>query len=200
MGAGQAERAPWRMADDLDELDVGAHGLVLRRWRLDDYDALMAAIEASYDELHEWMPWAVRPLGENERAFLLRVEAGDMQAWGLWERDTGELVGGFGLHDPAGTEVREIGYWVRSDRTRRGYGTATARALTVAAFDWSPDVDRVEIHCDAANLASAAIPRKLGYRLLEEKPAPVLTPGQSGRHQYWGVTRREWEGVWNSVR
>lgn len=52
----------------------------------------------------------------------------------------------------------------------------------------------MEIHCDAANLASAAIPSKLGYRLLAEKPAPIVTPGQCGRHLYWGVSRREWEG------
>ncbi|MFP5318419.1 MAG: GNAT family N-acetyltransferase [Acidimicrobiia bacterium] len=181
------------MADDLSEIGVG-DGLVLRRWSEADYDALMAAIEVSYDELHQWMPWAVRPLGDGERAFLQKVEAGEVMGWGLWERESNELVGGFGLHDRVGPQILEIGYWVRSDRTSRGYGTAAARALTTAAFHHFPDVDRVEIHCDAANLASAAIPRKLGYQLLAEKPMPIVTPGQSGRHLYWGVTRREWEG------
>lgn len=179
-----------------DEVDVGEHGLVLRRWCIDDYDALMAAVESSYEQLHAWMPWAVRPLGEGERTFLRRVEAGDMAAWGLWERHRkpGELVGGFGLHDRAGPGVLEIGYWVRTDRTGRGYGTAAARALTTAAFASDPGVDRVEIHCDAANLASAAIPRKLGYRLLKEVGVEIVTPGQCGRQQFWGVTRKEWQG------
>lgn len=178
-----------------DELDVRAHGLVLRRWSQDDLDALVAAVEASFDELHRWMPWAVRPVGENEQAFLGRVEAGEMDAWGLWERATGELVGGFGLHTertPRG--VLEIGYWVRTDRTRRGYGSATARALTTAAFEIFPEAERVEIHCDVTNVASAAIPRKLGYRLLLEKDVEIVAPGQCGRNQLWGVTREEWEG------
>ena len=39
---------------------------------------------------------------------------------------------------------------------------AVDRALTVAAFAFFPDVDRVEIRCDPANLASTAIPLKLG--------------------------------------
>jgi len=181
------------MGPGLKEIDVGAHDLVLRRWSLADYDALMAAVEASYDELHEWMPWAVRPLGDNEREFLRRVATGEVMGWGLWEMATGELVGGFGLHDRAGPGALEIGYWVRSDRTRRGYGTATARALTAAAFAHFPEVGRVEIHCDAANRASAGIPERLGYRLLEERPMGIGTPGQSGRHLFWGVTRQEWE-------
>ena len=47
--------------------------------------------------------------------------------------------------------------------------------MTVAAFGL-PDVDRLEIHCDPANVASAAIPAKLGYRHRETLRANKLTP------------------------
>jgi len=46
-------------------------------------------------------------------------------------------------------------------------------------------VSRVEIHCDEANVASSAIPRKLGYRLDRVSPYPPEAPGESGRRQIW---------------
>ena len=46
----------------------------------------------------------------------------------------------------------------------RGLATEVSAALTHVAFAIH-QVDRVEIHCDPANVRSAAIPRKLGYSL-----------------------------------
>jgi RimJ/RimL family protein N-acetyltransferase len=172
---------------------VPGAGLVLRRWRMSDVDAAVAAVERSLPELRRWMPWAMEPpTRESLGAFLERAgaEAGsDVEmGFGLFEPD-GELVGGFGLHARRGPGVLEIGYWVRTDRTGRGYATAAVRALTAAAFDAFPEVDRVEIRCDPANAASAAIPPKLGYRLAGEEPAPIAAAGQTGRHLVWAVSR-----------
>jgi RimJ/RimL family protein N-acetyltransferase len=155
-----------------EEIDVGAHGLVLRRWHMDDADALLAAIQASLAELRPWMPWA------NEPPTLASVQeylegGGTRTGFGLFDAE-GEVVGAFGLHDRQGPGILEIGYWVRSDRTGRGYATAAARALTDAAFAGFPDVDQVEIRCDPANLASAAVPAKLGYRLDPERTVEQL--------------------------
>ena len=77
----------------------------------------------------------------------------------------------------------EIGYWVRSDRTGRGYATSAARILTDTGFDCCPDVDRIEIRCHPANLASAAVPPKLGYR---------LDTSGTGGDLIWAVTRADW--------
>jgi RimJ/RimL family protein N-acetyltransferase len=46
-------------------------------------------------------------------------------------------------------------------------------------------VRRVEIHCDEANIASAAIPRKLGYRLDRIERRMPEAPGESGRLMIW---------------
>lgn len=84
--------------------------------------------------------------------------------------------------------------WTPQKRsTGRGYGTAAARALTTAVFRHLPEIDRVEIHCDAANLASAAIPRKLGYTVVGERAPEIVTPADCGRQLLWALTRREWE-------
>ena len=87
------------------------------------------------------------------------------------------ILGCCGLHLPSGPGVVEIGYWVRTDRAGAGLATAAAGALTRAALEL-PDVKRIEIHCDAANRASRAIPAKLGYRLdrIEERAVEDAGP------------------------
>ena len=184
------------MARMPEELPVGEHGLVLRRWRSHHAPAVLAAVELSLPELRDWMPWASQPpslASVHEHLSEAGAEAGSdvTMGFGLFEADD-ELVGGFGLHARRGPGTLEIGYWVRSDRTGRGYATAAARALTGAAFDCFPEVDRVEIRCDPANRASAAIPPKLGYRLDREDPAPIEAAAQTGSQLVWAVRRASW--------
>jgi len=96
----------------------------------------------------------------------------------------GTLVGTIGLHRRAAEDVIEIGYWIAAARTRRGYGTGAARAATSVAAAL-PGIRQVEIHCDEANVASAAIPRKLGYRLDRTEPHAPEAPGERGRRMIW---------------
>jgi RimJ/RimL family protein N-acetyltransferase len=175
-----------------DVLPAGT--IELRRWRLGCLEALMGAIGASYPELQQWMAWAQSmPTIEQQRAVLEAGEAAfdaDREwVYMLYELGSGDLVGGAGLHRRGEPQVTEIGYWVRSDRTGRGYATATARALTEAAFTLLPDVTRVEIRMDKANAASAAIPRKLGYRLDREEPRDVLALAHTGTGLVWVLDR-----------
>ena len=174
-----------------EEIEVGAHGLVLRRLRVADAAGLLAAIERSRPELRRFMPWAMQdPTLESVRAFLESVVAGPSLGFGLFDAG-GELVGGFGLHDRRGPGILEIGYWVRSDRTGRGYATAAAGALANVAFDRFPLVHRIEIRCDPANLASAAIPPKLGYRLDRTDAVEVEAEAQTGKQQVWVLDRAD---------
>ncbi|HEV2760135.1 MAG TPA: GNAT family N-acetyltransferase [Acidimicrobiales bacterium] len=170
-----------------DQIAVGAHGLLLRRWRIEDAPRLLAAIESSLSELRLFMPWAMEtPTLETVEAFLGSLTPGQSMGFGLFEDDgDGELVGGSGLHDRRGPGILEIGYWVRSDRTGRGYATATARALTQVALDSFPLAHRIEIRCDPANGASRAIPLKLGYVLDRTEDVAVEAGGQTGRQEVW---------------
>lgn len=43
----------------------------------------------------------------------------------------------------------------------------------------------MEIRCDQANAASAAVPRKLGFRLDRIADAVVRAPGETGRQLVW---------------
>jgi RimJ/RimL family protein N-acetyltransferase len=178
-----------------EEIDVGAHGLLLRRWRMADLADLLAAIERSLPELRRFMPWAMeQPTGESVAAYLEHVLGGPSMAFGLFDAG-GEVVGGFGLHDRRGPGILEIGYWVRSDRTGRGYATAAARALTDVSFDSFPSVFRVEIRCDPANVASAAVAAKLGFRLHACVDVEIEAAGQTGVQQVWAADRVSWRAA-----
>src|SRR6266705_2972535 len=89
------------------------------------------------------------------------------------------------LHRRLADETVEIGYWTVAARTRRGYATAAAQALTQVALAL-PGTRRAEIHCDEANTASAGIPRKLGYRLDRVEAHEREAPGERGRRMIWG--------------
>jgi len=162
----------------------------------DEADGLARLVAANLEHLRPWMPWAqATPSAESQTEFIRRSmtewEAGEAFTYWLREDATGDMVGCAGLHNRLGRDALEIGYWVSKTRLRRGYATAAARALTTAALG-IPGVVRVEIHCDEANVASAAVPRRLGYTLLRVDDRPVEAPGETGRQMVWVVTAAEW--------
>lgn len=171
---------------------VAGGGVVLRRWRVADAEIQQRAVLESLDHLRPWMAWvAQEPLRLSRRRAMI---AG-------WERDwaTGgdayfavlredRVAGSAGLHRRRGPGALEIGYWIHPAFTRRGLATTVARLLTHAAFT-VPGIDRVEIHHDKANVASAGVPRRLGYTFVGETPDSADTPGEVGIDCAWRVTR-----------
>lgn len=177
--------------------DVLAAGPVeLLRWRADQLDDLMGAIALSFTELQRWMPWAESMPSADDELAVLRSGSAAFDADHEWqylihETGSGALVGGAGLHRRVGPTALEVGYWVRSDRTGLGYATAAACALTNAAFACVAGVETVEIHTDAANRASAAIPPKLGFSLGREEPRSPQTRGGTGTFLIWELERAQ---------
>ena len=167
---------------------IDLDGYHLRRATPDDTEALHEAVKASFAELHPWMPWCTEPVEiAAQREFIERSETS-------WTAQTafnwlivdagGHLIGTIGLMDRVGPGALEIGYWLRTDATGRGVMTRAAARVTDIALAL-PGIERVEIHCDAANARSSAVPRRLGYRLDRETPAEPTAPGESGVSQYW---------------
>jgi RimJ/RimL family protein N-acetyltransferase len=148
--------------------------LVIRCWDAADAELAKAAIDSSLEHLREWMPWAAsEPTTLEEKRSLLeqfarRFERGEDAVYGIFDRDERRVVGGTGLHPRLTDDAREIGYWIRADATGRGLATESTAALTRVGFEVD-GLERMEIHCDPANVRSAAIPRKLGYTKAEER-------------------------------
>ncbi len=175
-----------------DQLAAGP--LDLHRWRPHHLHPLLDAVASSFAELHPWMPWAgTMPTAAEQRAVLRAGEASfdaDREwSYVLIERDSGQLVGAAGLHRRAGPRSVEIGYWVRTDRTGRGYATSAARALAEAALAHLAEVDRIEIRMDPANRASAAIPPTLGFHRVDAVGGGTSGTGRTGDHLVWVLER-----------
>jgi RimJ/RimL family protein N-acetyltransferase len=156
-------------------------------------EALAAAIGASLDHLRPWMPWA----GEEaaSAAFQRRRLTEEDPRWDADEDYVmlvvdpadQEVLGGTGLHRRRGPGTLEIGYWLRPDQTGRGLMTRAAAALTTVGLAVD-GVDEVLIHCDVANTASGAIPRRLGYELRAVIDCERAAPAETGRQEVWVTT------------
>lgn len=173
----------------------GPGGLLLRRWLPDDAEALGRAMAESAEHLAPWMPWAAQePLALERRRKMI----------GDWERDwgrgadvvlgiflDGQIAGGTGLHRRIAPDGLELGYWIHPGFVRRGLATESARLLTNAALAL-PGITHVEIHHDKANLASAGVPRKLGFELIAEVPDEPETTGDVGIECRWRMDAERW--------
>jgi RimJ/RimL family protein N-acetyltransferase len=171
---------------------IRSAAVTLHRAGAEDLDELVEAVNDSRMALRPWMPWAQVPATPESIGNFLEQADRD------WERgrefqftirgrrgaEPEALIGSCGLHDRVGVGGLEIGYWVRSDCTGRGVATSAASALTAAALGLD-GVARVEIRCDAANVRSAAIPPKLGFRLDRIEARPPTAPGETDRHMIW---------------
>lgn len=155
--------------------------LVLRAWSPDDAPELKRAIDASLTELALWLPWAVHEptpepaLRERLCRFQSDFASGRDWVYGLFDPDGRTVVGGSGLHRRRGPRGLEIGYWCATPRAGQGLITESTAALTRAALELMR-VRRVEIRCDPANVRSAAVPRRLGFRHTTTLRANAKTP------------------------
>ncbi len=167
--------------------------LILERWREDDLEPLFAAISDTLEHLRPWMPWAA----DHQRASVAEFLKESEEAWQRGDRfefairDGRRLVlGSAGLIGRIGPGGLELGYWVHAAHTRQGVATRAAAALTAAAFALG-SVDHVEIHHDEANVASAGIPSRLGFRCLGTFPTEVTAPAEVGREVRWRLDKDE---------
>lgn len=128
-------------------------------------ERIWEAVSSSQADLSRWLIWAVKADGSTENAF-------STQAPHLWEAGTdyaftvladGAVLGAVGLHHRASLlSILEIGYWLRSDRTGRGYTTEAAGAAIDFAFDVL-QVERIELRAGVENGASCRVAEKLGF-------------------------------------
>jgi RimJ/RimL family protein N-acetyltransferase len=144
--------------------------LLIRKPLPGDGKAVYNAIQASITELKPWMPWAhtnqtEQDVEANIRDSIAKFITREDLRLHLFDKITGEFIGSSGLHR-INWEVPkfEIGYWIDTRHTGRGYITEATEAITEFAFK-ELKAKRVEIRCDARNVKSRAIPEKLGFTL-----------------------------------
>jgi RimJ/RimL family protein N-acetyltransferase len=173
---------------------LSADGLELRSWNPTFVDAMLIAIQESLPELQLWMHWAqTMPTGASLRGVLAQgkddFDADRNWDYSIFEKQSGDLVGGAGLHRTEDPSCFEIGYWVHSHRTGKGYATIAARAIVGAAFRYLNNASQIMIRMDVGNLASASVPPKLGFSLIQQEDREILAKGHTGRAYVWALNR-----------
>jgi len=154
-----------------------------------------AAISESMNELLSWMWWAkFGPLTVEQRVSVIEEWSENWHSktdfnMGIFRGAT--CIGGTGLHLRGEAGELEIGYWVSSSSTRQGIATRVSSALVDVAFGL-PEVQRVYISHDIANVASQGVPQRLGFTVLREYEREPLAPKESGHVRVWCLTRDEW--------
>jgi RimJ/RimL family protein N-acetyltransferase len=158
--------------------------LIMRPWNSADATALEPVLRANVSHFGSWIPARVSaPLPTAELAARLDGFA-DAFANGLEFRFAIQIIEKQRLCGEASLFVRsavgrvalgeghyaEIGYWLDRDVTGRGFATEATRAL-IAVAESLPEIERIDIRCDADNIPSAAVPQRLGFALAETNGA-----------------------------
>lgn len=159
---------PYRTLIPLFE-ELRGERLLLRPYRVEDAEALRAAIAESRDHLRPWLPFAdAHQTIEETRDWILQgIARGILREVidvGVWEvSGGGRFLGGLGIR-PYNWEVGScaIGYWLRASAEGHGYMAEAVRLATDYAFA-RLGANRVEIHCDARNARSAGVAQRLGF-------------------------------------
>ncbi|MCA9585578.1 MAG: GNAT family N-acetyltransferase [Myxococcales bacterium] len=154
--------------------EVRARPLTTQRLLLAPLDAsdardLWTAVEASRPELEPWLPWVPFNIDVDSSARYADASAADWDGaracrFSIRDRGTHRLLGVIGLEQFAHLhENVELGYWLRTDSTRRGLMTEAARACLDFAFG-PVNAHRVRVAAATNNHASLAVIRRLGFR------------------------------------
>ncbi|MFV0378593.1 MAG: GNAT family N-acetyltransferase [Mangrovibacterium sp.] len=127
---------------------------------------IFQAIDQNRGFLSPWLPFVQQTQSQDDTEAFIRSVLSEPAN----ERDDvfviwfdGVFAGLIGLKDKDLLNRKiEIGYWLTQPMTGKGIVTKSVRAL----IDWlfgSMQMNRVQIKCGVGNLASSAIPKRLGF-------------------------------------
>jgi RimJ/RimL family protein N-acetyltransferase len=171
--------------------------MVLRCWEPKDAFLLKEAVDSSIDHLRPFMPWAHQEPTSLQvkidllRSFRAKFDLSQDYVYGVFDQEEARVLGGTGLHTRRGSDILEIGYWIRKDATHQGLATELSMALVKVAFELH-QVHRVEIRCVPENVYSAAVPRKLGFTYEGTLRQAIPTQAERSDSMIWGMVADEY--------
>jgi RimJ/RimL family protein N-acetyltransferase len=141
--------------------------VLLRPFTMADSDVLYASVRDSLTELCQWLPWAHPEYARADATGFIQMSRRwwDEQSqftFGIFDAVNGAHVGSVGVnHLNMQHRYANIGYWVRTSYTRRGFCTRSLRLAARFAFD-TLGLTRVEIAAEPENGASRGVAEKAG--------------------------------------
>jgi RimJ/RimL family protein N-acetyltransferase len=146
----------------VEPIELTAGAVRLRRWRMDDVDAVWTALQDP--EIRLWNGGGVASRAEAETLVARRRDwsGGEHASWAVV--DAGDAVlGSVSLHsiDRVGNDA-EIGYWTAPAARGRGVAALAVDAAVRWGFSALP-IDRVELCHAVENKASGRVAEKAGF-------------------------------------
>jgi RimJ/RimL family protein N-acetyltransferase len=138
----------------------------IRPYRIEDAEALGAAVIESSAQLVTWMPWCHANYSIADARAWIEVQVAARELGTAFEfvitSGDGGYLGAVGLNQIDTVNRRaNLGYWVRSSATRKGVATRGVQLIRDWAFQ-NTDLVRLEIVIAAGNVASHRVAEKSG--------------------------------------
>jgi len=152
-----------------DNVTLSDDVISLRPFQMSDTDELTEAVRESIPELKPWMSWCHDDYSEDDtRNWIKSLPSGWVEGtqfnFAITDIQDGRLLGGCGLNHINPTyRFANLGYWVRTSRTREGIASRAVRLIASFAFEQVKLV-RVEIVVAVGNSPSLRVAGKVGAR------------------------------------
>ncbi len=141
--------------------------ITIRTHQPGDVHPYFGAARESIPEVSRHLPWLHQAYAIEEARLWIEKTVPR-----LWEQqseyhfvitdvETGSILGGCGLDEVNGThQTANLGYWVRTSRTRQGVATAAARLLARFGFE-QLQLKRIDVVTSVENAPSVRVIEKL---------------------------------------
>ena len=176
-----------------EPVELKTDRLLLRPWRLDDVDDVLAY--ATDEGWGRFLP-VPRPYGRRDaEVFVARSVIAS------WETDPGfavvldsVVIGGMGLRVERFRQTAELGYSIAKQQWGTGICTEGARRVIDWGFE-TFELAKVVVQVDIKNEASLRVAEKLGATREGVLRSHVAIRGSRVDFAYHGLLREEWEAL-----
>lgn len=178
----------WNVPDRIE-----TERLVMRRYEHADAEALAVVIPRNIAHLERYMEWIkFEPQTvEQRREWIAHTHTefdnGADYTLGIFDRATGDLIGGTGFHVRKDPERLDIGYWIDQDWEGKGLVTQAVAALTRVGLEYTQSPLMGVTHVPS-NTRSAAIPERLGYERQADAGEACHESGEKIPSVVWRAT------------
>jgi ribosomal-protein-serine acetyltransferase len=185
------------MANHVHSQQRYTNRLMLRPFRRRDVGTFHRAVDSSITELQPWLPW----IDGYNRGFaqrFIRESVGswaDRRAFDFTVRTQDDLdrhIGNVSVWQTSQqNSTGEVGYWIRSDETSKGYGTEAAAAVVKIGFE-ELGFHKVVLRIAVGNIGSERIATKIGFTLEGILRDEVKVGDEWLDHTAWSMLSPEW--------
>ena len=151
-------------------MELKTERLLLRAPRAGDGSIVFPQVRDSLAELKPWMPWAKDDYKESDAEEWCRKSAAHFLAreqfqFLMFLREASAHIGNIGLFKfNWDVPSCEVGYWLQTGRTGRGYMSEAVKGLTEFAYA-TFKAARVQLLTDDRNERSFKVAERCGYQL-----------------------------------